>query len=127
MGLGFGVWDLGFGVWGLGFGVWGVGCGVWGVMSRFRGACGWWERKWGREVGLLRVLGQRGTRGLMSGAWSSRGEKRREESAWECLGEAQPLYRVTAIIRKRTPLGPYRKSMPRVLGGFLGGWAFSYT
>jgi len=31
-------------------------------------------------------------------------------------------YRGTSLIRKRTPLGPYRRRMPRVLGG----WAFSY-
>jgi len=30
--------------------------------------------------------------------------------------------RGTSIIRKRTPLGPYRRPMPRVLWG----WAFSY-
>ena len=26
-------------------------------------------------------------------------------------------YRGTSLIRKRTPLGPYRRPMPRVLGG----------
>ena len=28
-----------------------------------------------------------------------------------------PEYRGTALTRKRTPLGPYRRPMPRVLGG----------
>ena len=32
------------------------------------------------------------------------------------------LYRDTSLIRKRNPLGPYRRPVPRVLGG----WAFSY-
>ena len=27
------------------------------------------------------------------------------------------LYRGTLLIRKRTPLGPYRRPMPRVVGG----------
>ena len=36
-----------------------------------------------------------------------------------CLG----VYRGTSLIRKRTPLGPYRRPMPR---GVLGGWAFSH-
>ena len=31
----------------------------------------------------------------------------------------------TSLIRKRTPLGPYRMPMPRILGEF-GGGAFSY-
>jgi len=30
---------------------------------------------------------------------------------------APTAYRVTSLIRKRTPLGPYRRPMPRVLGG----------
>jgi len=32
------------------------------------------------------------------------------------------LYRDTSLIRKRTSLGPYRRPVPRVLGG----WAFSF-
>ena len=35
-------------------------------------------------------------------------------------------YRGTSLIRIRLPLGPYRRPMPRVLGGGYGGWAFSY-
>ena len=41
------------------------------------------------------------------------------------------MYRGTSPIRQRTPLGPYRRPMPRVLGGgyaygrVLRGWAFS--
>jgi hypothetical protein len=30
----------------------------------------------------------------------------------------QMMYRVTTLVGKRTPLGPYRRPMPRVLGGF---------
>ena len=33
-----------------------------------------------------------------------------------------PLYRGTSLLSKCTPLGPYRRPMPRVLEG----WAFSY-
>ena len=35
-------------------------------------------------------------------------------------------YRGTSLARKRTPLGRYRNTMPRVLGGSQGGWAFSH-
>ena len=35
-------------------------------------------------------------------------------------------YRGTSLIGKHTPIGPCRRPMPRVLGGVLGGWAFSY-
>ena len=35
-------------------------------------------------------------------------------------------YRGTSLIRKRIPLGPYRRPMSRVLKGVLGGFAFSY-
>ena len=35
-------------------------------------------------------------------------------------------YRGTSVIRNTPLLGPYRRPMPRVLGGVLGGWAFSY-
>jgi hypothetical protein len=31
------------------------------------------------------------------------------------------VYRGTSPIRKRTPLGPYRRPMPRVVGGSWGG------
>ena len=31
------------------------------------------------------------------------------------------LYRGTLLIRKRSPLGPYRRPMPRVLGRSWGG------
>jgi hypothetical protein len=34
--------------------------------------------------------------------------------------------RVTSLIRKRAPLGPYRRPMPRAGGGSQGGWAFSH-
>ena len=33
-------------------------------------------------------------------------------------------YRGTSLIRKRTPLGPYRRPTPRVLGGSQGGGRF---
>ena len=35
-------------------------------------------------------------------------------------GEAED-YRGTSLTRKRTPLGPYRRPMPRVRGGSWGG------
>ena len=35
-------------------------------------------------------------------------------------------YRGTSLIRKRTPLGPYRRPMPRGTWGGPGGWAFSH-
>ena len=35
-----------------------------------------------------------------------------------------PPYRATSRTRKRTPLGPYRRPMPRVLGGSVGGGRF---
>ena len=34
------------------------------------------------------------------------------------------VYRGTSLLRKRTPLGPYRKPIPRVLGGSWGGGRF---
>ena len=34
------------------------------------------------------------------------------------------LYRGTSLMRKRTPLGPYRTPMTRVLGGSQTGWRF---
>ena len=37
------------------------------------------------------------------------------------------LLRGTCLIIERTPLGPSRITRPRVLGGVLGGWAFSYV
>ena len=37
-----------------------------------------------------------------------------------------PLYICISRIRKRIPLGPYRRSMRRVQGGSNGGWALSY-
>ena len=44
--------------------------------------------------------------------------------AWR---DAFQAYRGTSLTRKRTPLGPYRKPMPRVLArGVPEGWAFSY-
>jgi len=38
-------------------------------------------------------------------------------------GGAAP-YRGTSLIRKRSPLGPYRRAIPRVLGGSEGGGRF---
>ena len=34
------------------------------------------------------------------------------------------MYRVTSLIRKCNPLGPYRRTMPKVIGGFQGGGRF---
>ena len=39
-----------------------------------------------------------------------------------CAWQVSEQHRGTSLARKRTPLGPYRRPMPRVLGG----WAFSY-
>jgi hypothetical protein len=33
----------------------------------------------------------------------------------------EPICRGNSLLRKRTPLGPYRRPMPRVLGGSSGG------
>ena len=41
-------------------------------------------------------------------------------------GEQYFNYRGTSLIRKRYPIGPYRRPMPRVLGGSLRGGAVSY-
>ena len=42
------------------------------------------------------------------------------------IGRAFPdlLYRGTSLMRMRTPLGPYRRPMRRVLGGSYGGGRF---
>ena len=34
------------------------------------------------------------------------------------------VYRGTSLIRNRTPLGPYRRLVPRILGGGLEGYAY---
>ena len=41
-----------------------------------------------------------------------------------CNGADWDGYRGTSLIRKRTPLGPYRRPMPKVLGGSQGGGRF---
>jgi len=38
-----------------------------------------------------------------------------------------PLYRVTSLIRKRIPIGPYRRTMPRVLWGSRGMGVFLWA
>ena len=46
-------------------------------------------------------------------------------SPCRCLTEIRTrgfLYRGRSLTRKRTPTGPYRRPMPRVLGGSFGGW-----
>ena len=35
------------------------------------------------------------------------------------------MYRGTSLMKTSTLLGPYRRPMPRFLGGVLAGWAFS--
>ena len=40
-----------------------------------------------------------------------------EPGAVSVLNLEQPLYRGTSLIRTRNHLGPYRRTMPRVLGG----------
>ena len=39
-------------------------------------------------------------------------------------GMGLKVYRGTSVIRKRTPVGPYSRTMPRVLGGSQGGLRF---
>ena len=39
----------------------------------------------------------------------------RDRAQWGVGGDGRE-YRGTSLIRKRTPLGPYRRPMPRVLG-----------
>ena len=45
---------------------------------------------------------------------------------WRFPSNEVPVHRGTSLTRKRSPLGPYRRPMPRVLWGSYGGWAFSY-
>ena len=42
-------------------------------------------------------------------------------------GTAPISYRGTSLVRNRTPLGPYRRPMPRVLGGPGGVGAFLWA
>jgi len=37
--------------------------------------------------------------------------------ALQLSSSSVPVYRGTSLTRKRTPLGPYRRPMPRILGG----------
>ena len=46
-----------------------------------------------------------------------------QEGAGLLTSEA-PLYRGTSLTKQRTPLGPYRRLMPRVLRGSEGGGRF---
>ena len=46
-----------------------------------------------------------------------------ESIPWDALVQ-QMAYRGTSLIRKRTPLGPYRRPMPRILGRSRGGGHF---
>ena len=88
-----------FEVWGLGCGVWCVGCGVWGAV------CGVW--------------------GVGCGVWGVRCEVRGVGGGVSTeLGSRCRVYRGTSLIRKRISLGPYRRPMPRVLGGFQGDGRF---
>ena len=43
---------------------------------------------------------------------------------WPVFGGTVPPYRGNPLTRKRTLLGPYRRPMPRVLGGSYGGRRF---
>ena len=40
------------------------------------------------------------------------------------IKQSDPVYRGTSLTRKRTPLRPYRRPMPRVLGGSQEGGRF---
>ena len=44
--------------------------------------------------------------------------------AWHANDAFSKPYRGTSLTRKRTPLGPYRRPMPRVLGGSYEGGRF---
>ena len=50
------------------------------------------------------------------------------EELWQCVSGliTSERCRGTLLIRNRLPLGPFRRPMPRVVGGSLGGWAFSH-
>ena len=45
-------------------------------------------------------------------------------SVTDPAGTAVSAYRGASLIRKCTPLGPYRRPMPRLLGGSYGGGCF---
>ena len=85
----------------------------------------------GRSAGG-RVNGQRkvdsGGGGSLQSGGVARGRRIDNPAAcffiWE-VEQDETFYRGTSLTRKRTPLGPYRRPMPMVLG-VLGGWAFSY-
>ena len=46
----------------------------------------------------------------------------KDESQGRQLSDAEVDYRGTSLTRERTPLGPYRRPLPRVLAG----WVVSY-
>jgi hypothetical protein len=78
---------------GLGVGGWGLGAGGWGSGVGVDGL--------GIVTGNREIALQKTRRGLQQ----------------DSLGTSTPGYRGTSPIRKRTPLGPYRRPMPRVLRG----------
>ena len=130
-GSGFRASDFDFRVWGVGFrvfrvsGVLGLGCFGCRVfpLTEFGvrdSGFGIWDSVPGiRCSGFgMRVPGF-GIRGSGSAHRTWRGS---ESPARHSLGSCPPaqlsVYRGTSLLIKRTPLGPYRRPMPRVLGGF---------
>ena len=93
----------------------------------------WFERKHGLSTEQFPVSAYAGSwKNLKdlkdpSRTRSSRGPRDRRYQA-PASPQSVPsggAYRGASLIRKRTPLGPYSKTLPRVIGGSWG-WAFSY-
>ena len=61
--------------------------------------------------------------GLEVGGVVTRAETRVSLTIRRVLKVAMPI-QGSSLLRKRPPLGPYRRPMPRVLGGFQGGGRF---
>ena len=56
--------------------------------------------------------------------YKRRSQQTVDSSCW--LLTNRDCFSYTSLERKRTPLGPYRRPIPRVQGGSWGGGAFSY-
>jgi len=100
---GFRVERMGLRVWGSGFRGQGLGFRVSGFGFRVQGL------EW--RVGAHK--------------FEFREVQRAPPAPFHNLYTKHEIYRVTSLTRKRTPLGPYRRPLPRVLGGSMG-LAFVY-
>ena len=116
-GSGFGVWDLGFVVWCLGFWVWGLGFRVWGLGFRVWGYPG------------LGLSGDNVT--ISRHALKTRTQTRFKSVPCSLLSDPPaPVSRQfhsnrgTSLIRNRHPVGPYSRTMPRLLWRSWGGRQF---